>query len=127
MRALVVDDSRAMRTIVGRLMRELGFEVVEAGNGHQALAALEANPDVAIALLDWNMPEMNGIELVQAIRADARWSAVKLVMITTESEAPQYARAIAAGAQQYVTKPFTKDQVLAKLALLGVVAPSEAA
>lgn len=126
MRALVVDDSRAMRTIVGRLMRELGFEVVEAGNGHQALAVLEAHPDVAIALLDWNMPEMNGIELVQAIRADARWAALKLVMITTESEASQSARAMAAGAQQYVTKPFTKDQVLAKLALLGL-APSEAA
>lgn len=126
MHALLVDDSRAIRTIVGRLVRELGFELVEAGDGKSALVQLEAHPSITLALVDWNMPEMDGFHLVQAIRADRRWDAVKIVMISTESEAPQVARAMAAGANQYVTKPFTKETLLAKLTLLGI-APSRAA
>jgi len=126
MHALIVDDSRAIRTIVGRLVRELGFEVVEAHDGKHALTQLEAHPHVSLALVDWNMPELDGFGLIQAIRASRRWDGVKIVMVTTESEAPQMARAMAAGANQYVTKPFTKDDLLSKLALIGIL-PSQAA
>jgi len=126
MHALVVDDSRAIRTIVGRLVRELGFELVEAADGQQALLQLESHPEVSLLLVDWNMPEMDGYQLVQAIRASRRWDHLKIVMITTESEAPQVARAMAAGANQYVTKPFSKETLLAKLTLLGI-SPSQAA
>jgi two-component system, chemotaxis family, chemotaxis protein CheY len=122
MRALVIDDSRAMRLILARIARQLGFDVVEAGNGREALdrlAELESVPE--LALIDWNMPEMNGLEFVAAVRRDARYRAMTLMMVTTESEQSQIVRALAAGAHEYVIKPFTPDAIVEKLALLGLV------
>jgi two-component system, chemotaxis family, chemotaxis protein CheY len=122
MRALVIDDSRAMRLILARIARQLGFDVVEAGNGREALdrlAELDSVPD--LALVDWNMPEMNGLEFVAAVRRDARYRAMTLMMVTTESEQSQIVRALAAGAHEYVIKPFTPDAIVEKLALLGLV------
>jgi two-component system chemotaxis response regulator CheY len=120
MRALVVDDSRAVRAIVVRTLRELGFEIAEAGDGAQALAWLAANGPVDVALVDWNMPEVDGYELVCRVRADARYAGMRLMMVTSESEISQVERALAAGADEYLMKPFTKDAVLAKLQLLGL-------
>ena len=122
MRALVVDDSRVMRTIVARILKQLGFAVREAGHGQEALAALQAQPETSLALVDWNMPVMNGLEFVTALRADARWSGVTVVMVTTESELNQVEKALTAGANEYVMKPFTPEILLDKLALLGVAA-----
>lgn len=119
MRALVVDDSRAMRMILARTLKSHGFEVVEAGNGQEALDAMEeALPDVA--LIDWNMPVMDGLTFVMKVRARPEWRQVTLMMVTTESEHSQIVRALAAGAHEYVIKPFTPEAIMDKLALLGL-------
>jgi two-component system chemotaxis response regulator CheY len=111
-----------MRLILRRIVAQLGFEVIEAADGQAALAALAAEEEVPqLALIDWNMPTMNGLELVGAIRADARLREMTLVMVTTESEQSQIVRALAAGAHEYVIKPFTSGAMVEKLALLGLV------
>ena len=120
MQALVVDDSRAMRIIIGRVLKELGYEVLEAGHGGEALERLKAAPGISLAMVDWNMPVMNGFELVTAVRADARWSELTLIMVTTESESSQVMKALDAGANEYVMKPFTVDILREKLAMLGL-------
>jgi two-component system, chemotaxis family, chemotaxis protein CheY len=121
MKALVIDDSRAMRMVVRRIVAGLGFEVVEAGNGEEALAVLAANEPVDVALIDWNMPVMNGLEFVVAVRAQREHRNLTLMMVTTESERSQIVRALAAGAHEYLLKPFTEDALVSKLALLGLV------
>jgi two-component system chemotaxis response regulator CheY len=121
MRALVIDDSRATRSILGRMLRQIGFETTEAGNGREALdrlAGMEAPPD--LALVDWNMPEMSGFEFVQAVRANPAYVGVRLVMVTTETELAQVATALEAGADEYIMKPFTREVIVEKLDLLGV-------
>ena len=120
MQALVVDDSRAMRIIIGRVLKELGYEVLEAGHGGEAIERLKAAPGISLAMVDWNMPVMNGYELVKAVRADARWEELTLIMVTTESESAQMAKALDAGANEYVMKPFTIDILREKLAMLGL-------
>jgi two-component system, chemotaxis family, chemotaxis protein CheY len=123
MRAIVIDDSRAMRLILSRIAVQLGFEVLEAGNGREALDLLGATLEAPeLALVDWNMPEMNGLEFVTAVRADPKYRTMTLMMVTTESEQSQIVRALAAGAHEYVIKPFTPDAIEEKLALLGLVA-----
>ena len=122
MLAIVVDDSRAMRLILRRIVGQLGFDVIEAGDGKEALDALAGLDDLPqLALVDWNMPNMNGLEFVSAVRADARLREMTLVMVTTESEQSQIVRALAAGAHEYVIKPFTEGAMIEKLALLGLV------
>jgi two-component system chemotaxis response regulator CheY len=119
---MVIDDSRAMRLILRRVITQLGFEVCEAGNGKEALDVLAGAEELpAFALVDWNMPEMNGLDFVVAVRADPRLRGVTLMMVTTESEQSQIVRALAAGAHEYVIKPFTPDAIVEKLALLGLL------
>ena len=120
MRALVVDDSRAMRLILSRALRECGCDVVEAGDGREALSALADGPLPDVALVDWNMPGMNGLDLVQAVRQDHAYDDVRLVMVTTESESSQVMRALEAGAEEYIFKPFTTESVVSKLQMLGL-------
>jgi two-component system, chemotaxis family, chemotaxis protein CheY len=120
MRALVIDDSKTTRMIIGRILREIGFEVVEAGNGQEALTKLETLGSADLALVDWNMPEMTGLEFVKAVRADASYAGMKMMMVTTESEAEQVSVALEAGANEYAMKPFTKEVIQEKLALLGI-------
>ncbi|MFG1925767.1 response regulator [Cryptosporangium sp. NPDC048952] len=122
MLCMVIDDSRAMRLILRRIVTGLNFEVVEAGNGREAmdrLEELEAVPE--LALIDWNMPEMNGLEFVTAVRADKKYRGMTLMMVTTESEHGQIVRALAAGAHEYVIKPFTPDAIVDKLVMLGLI------
>lgn len=121
MRALVVDDSRAMRMILARVLRERGCDVVEAGDGREALAALSSGALPDVALIDWNMPVMNGLELVEAVRREPAYQGMRLVMVTTESESTQVVRALEAGADEYLFKPFTPDAVVDKLAMLGLL------
>src|SRR5690606_26736163 len=118
--ALVIDDSRAMRSMLSRMVRDLGFEVVEAANGSEALEKLEDGLEPRIALVDWNMPEMNGLEFIEKVRRDARHQAVTLMMVTMEIESAQVMRALEAGANEYLMKPFTREALVEKLALLGV-------
>lgn len=128
MHAMVIDDSRAMRLILKRIAGQLGFEVSEAANGREALNMLEAAESLPeLALVDWNMPEMNGLEFVTAVRADPRFKSMTLMMVTTEGEQSQIVRALAAGAHEYVIKPFTPDAIVEKLALLGLVPNGAAA
>jgi two-component system chemotaxis response regulator CheY len=119
---MVIDDSRAMRLILRRVITQLGFEVCEAANGKEALEYLNGAEELpTFALVDWNMPEMNGLDFVVAVRAEARLRSVTLMMVTTESEQSQIVRALAAGAHEYVIKPFTPEAIVEKLALLGLV------
>jgi two-component system chemotaxis response regulator CheY len=119
--ALVIDDSRAMRMIVGKFLREVGFEVIEAGNGREALEVLDAaEHPVALALVDWNMPEMNGYEFVVAVRDRPQLDDLRLMMVTTETERDNVARAIEAGADEYLMKPFTQETITGKLRSLGM-------
>jgi two-component system, chemotaxis family, chemotaxis protein CheY len=120
MNALVIDDSRAMRMILGRMLRELGMEVAEAANGRLALDLLDEGLAPGLVLVDWNMPEMTGIEFVAAVRQPPYLSTARIVMVTTETEVPQIAQALAAGADEYVMKPFTKESIFEKLQLLGI-------
>jgi len=123
MQAIVVDDSRAMRMLMGRLLKDIGFEVAEAGDGSEALDSLRerlAGNPVQLALVDWNMPEMSGIELVEAVRSDPSFAGLRIVMVTTETELSQVSRALDAGADEYLMKPFTRDDVVGKLELLGL-------
>ncbi len=121
MLALVVDDSRTTRIIIGNILRELGLEVIEAGNGREALEQLRQNPDVELLLLDWNMPEMNGFDFLRAVRAQRAYDAVRILMVTSEAQSEQVTRALAAGANEYLMKPFNKDVLVAKLNLLDVL------
>ena len=120
--AIVIDDSTAMRRILRRIVSQFGFEVCEAGNGREALDVLAASDPVPeLALIDWNMPQMNGLEFIQAVRKDPRYTRLTLLMVTTESEQSQIVRALAAGAHEYLIKPFTADAVAEKLELLGLI------
>jgi two-component system chemotaxis response regulator CheY len=109
-----------MRSILGRMLRGLGFEVVEAVNGRDAIKRLQGTEKVELALVDWNMPEMNGLEFVQAVRAEHSYDGILLMMVTTETETEQVSKALEAGANEYVMKPFTQEVVLEKLQMLGI-------
>ena len=121
MRALVIDDSRVMRRIVTSILEGLGYETRPAGHGREALDVLEAGWVPDLACIDWNMPVMDGLEFVGAVRAEPAWRGVTLMMVTAESERGQVVRALAAGAHEYVVKPFTPEVIADKLAVLGLL------
>jgi two-component system chemotaxis response regulator CheY len=120
-RALIIDDSRALRAIVGKLVKGLGFEVLEAGNGREGLEQLKSNGAVELSLVDWNMPDMNGIEFIRAVRAQDEYNAMKVMVITTQTEIDHITKALESGANEYLMKPFTRDALLVKLQMLGIV------
>jgi two-component system chemotaxis response regulator CheY len=120
MRALVVDDSRSMRTIILKQLKELGFEVYEAENGQQAMSRLHEVKNIHLVLLDWNMPEMDGLEVLSLIRSEPSYKDVRVMMVTTESEMSRVATALDAGASEYLMKPFDREALLEKLILLGL-------
>jgi len=124
MRALIVDDSRAMRKIVGRILIDAGYEVLEAGDGQEALDVLHSlGGDLPeLACVDWNMPVMDGLTFITEVRKQTEWRAITLMMVTTESEQDRIVRALAAGAHEYLIKPFTGDALVEKLDLLGLTA-----
>jgi two-component system chemotaxis response regulator CheY len=116
-----VDDSKTIRTIIRRILSGLGYEVLEAENGLAALGVIETEKAaVKIVLADWNMPEMNGLELVKRLRQDPELASLKVMMVTTETEISQMSSALAAGANEYIMKPFTKDILKEKLELMGI-------
>ena len=116
--ALVVDDSRSMRSILGRVLGGLGWRICEAGDGREALEMLAGDCRPALVLVDWNMPVMNGLEFVAAVRSDPRTSDLALLMVSSESELEQIVLALDAGADEYIVKPFTADALAAKIARL---------
>jgi two-component system chemotaxis response regulator CheY len=118
MRALVIDDSRTVRMIIGNILREIGMEVLEAGNGLEALEQMNRHPDVELLLLDWNMPQMNGFDFLRTVRAQRAYDSVRILMVTSESRSEQVVKALSAGANEYLMKPFNKDILVAKLQLM---------
>ncbi len=122
MRALVVDDSRAMRLLIKKQLHQLGFETVEAAHGAEALERLRAQDlPINVALVDWNMPVMSGIELLREIRKDPELAWLPILMVTSESELTAVSDALEAGANEYLMKPFTEDGLRDKLELIGAV------
>lgn len=123
MKALVVDDSRAIRGIIKRILVSAGFEVAEAADGREAIKALqETNSQYALLCTDYNMPNMNGIDLLRRVRRLPHCSTVPAIMITTETHQQSINNAITAGANEYLMKPFTADMVTDKLRVLGLTA-----
>ena len=120
LRAMIIDDSRAMRSILRRIVSGLSFEIAEAGHGQEALDQMEAGFLPDLCLIDWNMPVMDGYTFITEVRKRPEWRNVTLMMVTTESEQGQIVKALAAGAHEYVIKPFTPDAIVEKLELLGL-------
>lgn len=120
MRILIVDDSRSMRLILKRMLADMGHtEVMEAEHGGEALARMEeSTPE--LALVDWNMPVMNGLEFVQAMRESRKYDKVKVMMVTSESSPRLVYEALKAGADEYAMKPITREVIEDKLQLLGL-------
>jgi two-component system chemotaxis response regulator CheY len=119
-RALVIDDSKTIRSILGKKLGQLGFQVNAAENGQVGLDILRAAPSISLILVDWNMPVMNGLEFVRQVRADSTWDDVTIVMVTTETETSQMLAALDSGANDYIMKPFTEEIITERLMLLGI-------
>ncbi len=117
-KVLVVDDSKAIREIEKKYLEEMGFEVLEAENGEEALKVLEGNPDIKLILLDWHMPVMNGYEFLVKMRSNPKWSDIKVMMVTTENQQKSVIDAIMAGANEYLMKPFDKEMLETKIRYL---------
>lgn len=117
-RALVVDDSRAMRAILRSALEECGFEVVEAADGKEALERLATMRIPELALVDWNMPQMDGIELICTLRKDHNYDRMAIVMVTSETAPARIATALRAGADEYIMKPLSPAVLKEKLVLL---------
>lgn len=125
MRAIVVDDSRAMRSILRKLLSDLGFsEVLEAEHGRRALDELGSAAPPELALVDWNMPEMDGLELIGALRAERRYDRTKVMMVTSETSPRHIYEALKAGADEYAMKPITREVIVDKLGLMGLASPA---
>jgi two-component system chemotaxis response regulator CheY len=108
--------------ILRKVLAEIGYEVCEASNGREALQVMEAKRNaVDLVLADWNMPEMNGLDLLKELRLNPELASLKVVMVTTEAELSHMESAMAAGANEYVMKPFTKDILKEKLELIGIL------
>lgn len=120
-KALVVDDSRAVRMLLARSLKQLGYEVQEAANGREALEVIEAgNSEIKLVLADWNMPEIDGMELLRRVRQNSALSSLAVIMVSTETEIDHLAEALQAGANEYVMKPFTHDILVEKLQMAGI-------
>ncbi|MBC8790029.1 MAG: two-component system response regulator [Tagaea sp. CACIAM 22H2] len=117
---LVVDDSRVIRNVARRILEALSFKVEEAADGQQALDACKrAMPDAI--LLDWNMPVMDGISFLRALRASPGGDAPIVLFCTTETELVKIQTAIEAGANEYIMKPFDSEIVESKLSQVGLL------
>ena len=120
MRALIVDDSRFVRGFLRGLLEPKGIECEEAADGQAGLDRLNSGVPFDIALVDWNMPVLNGLEMLQELRASG-FDGLKVMMVTTEAENDFIVRALDAGADEYLMKPFDEQALMEKLAMLGLV------
>lgn len=115
MRAMIVDDSRAQRMLLKRAVAPLGFDVIEAENGEDALSKLDTDDPVDVMLVDWNMPVMDGLALVRRVRATRAFADVFVMMVTSESDPKKMARALMVGADDYLVKPVDGEMIRSKL------------
>lgn len=113
---MTVDDSAVMRRIISGGIEAIGYHVVEAKHGRDALDKLDAKSDeIALILLDWNMPEMNGLDTLKALKSDPRTAEIPVMMVTTERERGNVVIAIQEGAQHYLTKPFNQQDLMTRM------------
>jgi two-component system chemotaxis response regulator CheY len=116
MKILVVDDSSTMRRIIQNTLSRLGYkDVIQAADGIEAWDALQSNPDIEVVITDWNMPNMNGLELVKKIRAEEKYKSLPIIMMTTEGGKKEVITALKAGVNNYIVKPFTPQVLKEKL------------
>ncbi|MCH7685366.1 MAG: response regulator [Planctomycetes bacterium] len=118
---LLVDDSRVVRIAVSNIIEPMGFQILEAGDGQEALEILRDNPQIDIVLLDWNMPIMDGYEFLTTLRADKEIPQPLVMMCTTENEMSQIVKAMQAGADEYIMKPFTEEILCEKFSEVGLI------
>lgn len=124
MKMLIVDDSKTMRALLASFGHEMSFATAEAADGVEAIKALVQNDPrepFDVVLVDWEMPRMNGLELVQTIRCNKDFEGLKLLMITTLNSMEQVATALQAGVSDYLMKPITQEFLAEKLQILGVI------
>ncbi len=115
MKVLVVDDFATMRRIVKGVLKELGFKnVIEAENGKAALSELKKE-EIGLVISDWNMPEMTGIDLLKAVRANDQYKELPFIMVTAEGQKNNVIEAVKAGVTNYIVKPFTPETLRQKL------------
>ena len=115
LKVLVVDDMSTMRRILKNILKQIGFsDIIEAENGQDALSKLKAG-DIGFIVSDWNMPVMQGIELLRAVRADAELKHLPFLMVTAEAQKDNIIEAVQAGVSNYVVKPFTAEALQVKL------------
>ena len=120
MKVLIVDDSRVLRMHLGIMMRAMGWQTDEAENGARALERLHVDGSYALVLMDVNMPEMDGLECVRRLRNELPELDTKLMMVTTESDSRLIAEVLANGADEFLMKPFTRENLQAKLRLMSL-------
>ena len=108
-----------MRELIKRVVSEMGYEVRQAADGLGALALIADGFQPELALVDWNMPNLNGLEFVRRVRQNSSLASMRIIMVTTEVEQHQMIKALDAGANEYVMKPFTREIILDKLQLIG--------
>lgn len=121
MKALIIDDSRTMRRLLASYVAEFSIEVVEAEDGVDALEKLLRYNPFDLALVDWDMPRMNGLEFVKTVRADPTFASMKMMMVTSHSAMEDVGQALQEGANDFLMKPLTGDMVSDKLRVLGLV------
>lgn len=116
MKILVVDDSSTMRRIIKNTLQKLGYsDILEAENGAEAWKLMEQNSDISVLITDWNMPEMNGLELVKKVRAEEKYVDMPIIMVTTEGGKTEVITALKAGVNNYIVKPFDTKTLKTKL------------
>jgi two-component system, chemotaxis family, chemotaxis protein CheY len=120
MKALVIDDSRMIRKMLRQTLTPLGFEVHEAENGREGLERFRELQHPDLILVDWNMPEMDGIDFVRALRNEEHFAANCVMMVTTQAEGEHVVTALEAGVDEYLMKPFTPEMIRDKLVMLGI-------
>jgi len=121
MRALIVDDSRFIRNFMCGLLKTMHIESSQAADGQEALDMLTNDPNFDLALVDINMPVMNGIDLVKTVRGQSAFNSMKVMMVTTEAENSVVSKALELGADEFLMKPFDEQGLKEKLGLLGIL------
>lgn len=116
LKLLVVDDSSTMRRIIKNTLQRLGYDdILEAENGLEAWGILDGTGGINVLITDWNMPEMNGLELVKKVRAESKYENMPIIMVTTEGGKAEVITALKAGVNNYIVKPFTPQVLKEKL------------
>lgn len=121
MKVLIIDDSRTMRRLLASYITSVTSAIIEAEDGVHAMEQLRLNTPLDLALVDWDMPRMNGLEFVKAVRANPAYAEMKILMVTSHNTMEDVGQALEAGATDFLMKPMTEEMVTDKLRLLGMI------